>query len=112
MNSVHAKGLSGDTGMNFIAQTSALGVLVLAAGFSFAQQNVAAVNLVSPGQGKGSGASEGSASTQTPPSDHELESCIQEIDSLRKEQAILLTVAQDDEGKKKIEIMQKQIETL
>jgi len=41
-----------------------------------------------------------------------VETCLAQIDSLRKEQAALKGGAQDDEQKKRIELLQKQVETL
>jgi hypothetical protein len=51
-----------------------------------------------------------SASLPAPATD--LEVCLAEIEDLRKQQATLQTLPQDDEQKKKIELLQKEVETL
>jgi hypothetical protein len=42
----------------------------------------------------------------------DLQACIQEIDDLRRQQAVLRVAVQDDDQKKKMELLQKQIDTL
>jgi hypothetical protein len=48
----------------------------------------------------------------SPPAAQQLEACLAEMTTLRKEEAALQAGAQDDEQKKKIELLQKQVETL
>jgi hypothetical protein len=62
---------------------------------------------------------EAASTTQTspqpaspPPAGEQLETCLHEMAVLRTEEATLQAGAQDDETKKKVELLQKQIETL
>jgi hypothetical protein len=114
--------------MRFLLYNLAAGILLAGAGFSLAQtptgpepvSNSALPPLSSPSAHvpvyvvgpQGSHLADQPAVPQPAPG-KELQLCTMQVDELRKEQAVLQAAAiQDDEQKKKIELLQKQIVTM
>jgi hypothetical protein len=96
--------------MRLLLHSLAAGTLLLAvAGFGLAQTQPAAISELPP---PGSPLLAAPPPAPQPQAAERLAMCLAEMEKLHNEEAALQAAAQDDEQKKKIDLLQKQVETL